>query len=61
MLGSNYKMVIEVDGKVVGFIFGLNEMSKKPGRNILYGLSILWRLLRIKSETPGAKKALMKV
>lgn len=58
-LGSNYKMVVEVDGNVVGFIFGLDECSKKPGRNILYGLSILWKLIRIKSEKPEDKNDLI--
>jgi len=52
VLSSNYKMVVEVEGKVAGFIFGLNEYSKKPGRNLLFGLSILWKLMRIKSDRP---------
>ena len=37
---------------MVGFIFGLNEYSRKPGRNILFGLSILWKLIFIKSNKP---------
>ena len=52
VLGSNYRTVVEIDGKIAGFIFGLNENQKKPGKNLLYGLSILWRLIRIKSEKP---------
>jgi len=52
VLGSNYKLVVEVDEKVVGFIFGLNEYSKKPGRNILFGLGVLWKLVRIKDGKP---------
>ena len=52
VLGSNYRMVFEVDGNVVGFIFGLNAYSRKPGRNILFGLSILWKLIFIKSDKP---------
>ncbi len=56
VLVSNYRMVIEVDGVVAGFIFGLNERSGKPGINILYRLSMLWRLIRVKSERPVNKK-----
>ena len=52
VLGSNYKMVVEVDEKVVGFIFSLNEYSKKPERNILFGLGVLWKLVRIKDGKP---------
>ena len=59
VLGSNYRKVVEVDGKVVGFIFGLNELSTKPGRNILFRLNILWRLIRITSERPEDKKELI--
>ena len=55
VLASNYRMVIEVDGKVAEFIFGLNERLKKPGINILYRLSMLWRLIRVKSEKPKNK------
>ncbi|MEA1987890.1 MAG: GNAT family N-acetyltransferase, partial [Pseudomonadota bacterium] len=52
VLGSNDRLVVEVDGQVVGFLFGLNEYSKKPGRNILFGLSVLWKLLRIRNGKP---------
>lgn len=52
VLGSNYKMVVEVDKKVVGFIFGLNEYSKKPGRNIIFGLYVLWKMVLIKNGVP---------
>ena len=52
VLGSNYRMVVEVDGNVVGFIFGLNEYLRKPGRNILFGLGVLWKLIFIKSDKP---------
>jgi len=27
VIGSNYRKVVEMNGKVVGFIFGLNEAS----------------------------------
>ena len=52
VLGSNYRMVVEVDRNVVGFIFGLNEYSRKPGGNLLFGLGVLWRLIFIKSGKP---------
>ncbi|CAA6819004.1 MAG: Unknown protein [uncultured Sulfurovum sp.] len=53
VLGSNYKMVVEVNGKVIGFIFGLNEHSNKPGNNILFGLGLLWKLIWIKCKKPN--------
>lgn len=59
VLSSNYRMVVEIEGKVAGFIFGLNENNKKPGRNLLFGLSVLWRFFRIKTEHPEDKKALV--
>lgn len=59
VLGSNYKSVVEIDGKIAGFIFGLNEFDKQPGRNILFSLHILWRLFRIKSQHHGDKKKLL--
>lgn len=55
VIGSNYRAVIEVNGKVAGFIFGLNRRSTKPRLNILYRLSMLWRLTRVKSEKPRNK------
>ena len=59
VLGSNYRMVIEVEGRIAGFIFGLNEYGKKPRKNYLFGLSILWRLIWIKSEKPKNKNDLL--
>jgi len=56
VLGSNYRMIIEINGKVAGFIFGLNERSVKPGLNILYRLTMLWKLIRVKIEKPTSKK-----
>lgn len=52
VLGSNYKMVVEDKGRVVGFIFGLNEKSRKPGIHILFRLNLLWKLLWIKGNKP---------
>ena len=59
VIGSNYQSVVEVNGKVVGFIFGLNTAAAKPKRNILFGLSILWRLLRITKMDYKDKKKLL--
>jgi len=59
LLASNYKKVIEVDGKVAGFIFGFNELSVKPGLNILYRISTLWKLIRVKSQKPENKNDLI--
>lgn len=59
VLGSNYRMVVEVEGRIAGFVFGLNEYGKKPRKNYLFGLSILWRLMRIKSEKPEDKNDLL--
>ncbi len=55
VLGSNYRMVVEVDGKVAGFIFGFNERSRKLGLNLIYRLTMLWRLIRVKTEKPKNK------
>lgn len=60
VIGSNFRKVIEIDGKVVGFIFGLNEMSSKPKRGVLFGLDILRRMLCIKEMTFKDKKQLFK-
>jgi len=56
--GSNYKRVLEVDGKVVGFIFGLNENYKKPTKDILFHLEILFKLLFVRSISPDKKSLL---
>ena len=37
VLTSNYRTVVEVDGRVAGFLFGFNEFSAKRRRNILFG------------------------
>jgi len=60
VIGSNFRKVAEMNGKVVGFIFGLNEMSSKPKKGILFGLSILRRLLWIKKMSFKDKKQLFK-
>jgi len=60
VMGSNFRKVAEMNGRVVGFIFGLNEMSSKPKKNILFGLSILRRLLWIKKMSFKDKRLLLK-
>lgn len=59
LVGSNYGRVVEINGKVVGFIFGLNEMSAKPKKNVLFGLNILRRILCIKGLKFRDKKKLL--
>lgn len=57
-VSSNYKMVAEDKGRVVGFIFGLNENLSKPGRNILFGLGLLWKIMWLKGYKLEKKKLL---
>ena len=57
-LSSNHRTVVELDGKVVGFLFGLNERGKRPGSNLLFGLSVLWRFMWIRSGKPEEKSEL---
>lgn len=52
---STYRTVAEVDGKVIGFIFGLNEHYHKQRLHLGLRVSFLWDLLTIKSSTPGKK------
>lgn len=59
VLGSNYRMVVEIDGEVVGFIFGLHGYLKRPGRSILFGLSSLWKLLWLANVKTEMKKKLV--
>lgn len=57
---SNYRAVAENDGKVVGFIFGLNEFQQKPILNIAVRLEILWGVLNVRSEYKPDKTTLLK-
>jgi ribosomal protein S18 acetylase RimI-like enzyme len=41
---SNYHMVAEINGKVVGFIFGFNINHKKPKGVLLFGLKSMFKL-----------------
>jgi ribosomal protein S18 acetylase RimI-like enzyme len=59
VVGSNDRLVVEVDGKVVGFLFGLNGLSDKPRGSLLFGAGFLWRLFRVKSTRPGDKKKIL--
>ncbi len=60
VIGSNFRKVVESQGKVVGFLFGLNEKSIKPKRNVLFELNLLRRILCIKGIKFGEKKKLLK-
>ncbi len=59
VLGSNYRMVVEIDGKVVGFIFGLCGYLKTPAKSILFGFSFLWKLMWLTNVRTGMKKKLV--
>ena len=61
VIGSNYKLVVEVDDRVAGFIFGFNEHAEKPGLNILYRLSMLWKILKLKPIKPVNKNDFLNV
>jgi len=52
---SNYRRVVEMDGEIVGFIFGLNENVKKPKKDIFFILQILWKLLFVRYIKPDKK------
>lgn len=58
VVGSNYKRVVEVNSKVVGFIFGLNKHYKKPKKDILFSLEILFKLLFVRTVSPNKKSLL---
>ncbi len=60
VIGSNYRRVVEVNGRVVGFIFGLNEMCLKPRGSLLFGLGILRQLLFLKGVAFKGKRHLLK-
>ena len=60
VIGSNFRRVVEINGKVVGFIFGLNELSSKPEKGILFGLSILKRIFCVKGMRIREKIKLIK-
>lgn len=57
LLGSSYQQVVEVDGDVVGFIFGFNETSGKSQHNFWFGISLLWKLLFIKTRPRWEKRS----
>lgn len=59
VIGSNYRKVVAINGKIIGFIFGLNEMTSKPKKEVLFGLSIFWRILCLKGMGVRDKKKLL--
>ena len=60
LVSSNYRCVVEHDGRLVGFIFGYNEFSDKPKGKLLFTLQIVWRLLTISSQYSDVKKTLIR-
>jgi len=61
VLNSNYFRVVETDGDVAGFLFGLNEKSTLPRKLpvIAFGLGILGRLLLLRGVRFEEKKRLL--
>ena len=52
-LESSYRLVAEDNGKVVGFIFGLNQATHKTKRNLRFKFGILWKLFRLGPSKPA--------
>ncbi|MCG7900386.1 MAG: GNAT family N-acetyltransferase [Candidatus Thiodiazotropha lotti] len=59
LVSSNYRRVVEDDGRLVGFIFGYNEYVGKPKGKLLFTLQILWRLLTVRGDRPEDTKSLI--
>ena len=63
VLESNFKMVVEDNNEVVGFLFAFNENAARPQsamQNFFWQISILIRLLFIKGLSLRDKIALIK-
>ncbi len=60
VIGSNFRKVVEINGKIVGFIFGLDEMSAKPKKDMWFGLNILRRIFCVKEMRFREKMALLR-
>lgn len=58
-INSNYMQVAEMDGHVVGFIFGLNENRPKPRGSFLFGLKIMVKLILVKPTFPASRKGIL--
>lgn len=58
VMSSNYKMVVENQGQVVGFFYGFNERAKKPAKNLLFRLYLFIRLMSIKGSSLEKKTLL---
>jgi len=58
VIGSNFRRVVEVDGNVVGFIFGKNEGSVNKLKSILFGLDIMRRIMFVGGMQYAKKKKL---
>jgi len=59
IINSNFRKVVESDGKVVGFIFGLNEIFSKPKRKMWFGINTLRRILCVKGMSYREKIRLL--
>lgn len=58
LVASNDTYVAEVDGQIIGFLFGLNEGISAPKQSMLFGLKFLWKLLVTPAHTPSKKELL---
>ncbi len=59
LLESNYRRVVEVDGVIAGFLFGFNEFGRNVSGNALFSMTIVGRILCLKSLAFGKKKAFL--
>ncbi len=59
VVNSNFRKVIEVDGKVAGFLLGWNESWSRPKGVIGFGLSILFKILCVRGVSIRKKMALL--
>jgi len=58
VLASNFRRVVEVNGKVVGFIFGKNDESVSRTKSVLFGLGVMRKILFVKGMPYKEKKRL---
>jgi len=60
LINANFYRVAELAGKVVGFIFGLNENGIPPKKSLLFGIEILLRILFVIGMPYKEKSRLLK-
>ena len=60
VINANYHTVVEFDNKVIGLLFGLNENTTPPKKSLLFGISILLRILFLFGTPYKEKTRLLK-